>query len=120
MIIAISSTGHSLDSILDERFGRADYLLFFDESDRLIDTIQQGDAAPASGAGIALAQKLAEKKTDVLITGHVGPNAYQVLSEAGIDMVQGKTGTIRDQLAWYRDKKLEKITQAGRAHLGKV
>jgi predicted Fe-Mo cluster-binding NifX family protein len=53
------------------------------------------------GAGIQAAQAVANQKVQAVITGIVGPNAHRVLSEAGIEIITGVAGTVRDALRRY-------------------
>jgi predicted Fe-Mo cluster-binding NifX family protein len=59
------------------------------------------------GAGIQAAQTLTKKGVDVLITGNVGPNAFQVLKSAGVKMVVGVNGTVREVVEKYKRGELK-------------
>ena len=86
MKIAISSSGNTLDSALDPRFGRCAYFLIVDPADMRFEAFDNQSAAQSSGAGIQAAQFLADKNVRAVITGHVGPNAVQTLAAAGIEV----------------------------------
>ncbi len=84
MNICVVSLGKTLDSPISPRFGRAPYFLFLDENGDLIDICPNAGIRAMRGAGIAAAQEIASKKAGVLITGNIGPNAFDVLSTAGV------------------------------------
>jgi predicted Fe-Mo cluster-binding NifX family protein len=112
MKIAISSSGKSLDSALDPRFGRCAWFLIIDPADLSYEVFDNQNAAQSSGAGIQAAQFLADKNVSAVITGHVGPNAVQTLSAAGIEIFAQQQGTIREVVERYRNKDLNSTTQS--------
>lgn len=113
MKIAFSSSGDTLDAALDQRFGRAAKFVIFDtdtESCTTIDNTQNLNAP--QGAGIQSAQHVVNAGANVLITGHTGPKAFQVLQAAGTTIYLSNAATVRDALeSWKRDE-LTQITQA--------
>lgn len=111
MKIAISSSGKTLDSALDPRFGRCAFFLIVDPTDMSSEAFDNQSAALAGGAGIQAAQFLADQHVSAVITGHVGPNAVQALSAAGIDIFAEQRGTIKEVVERYNGGRLKPISQ---------
>ena len=112
MKIAISSSGKTLDSALDPRFGRCAWFLIIDPADMSYEVFDNQSAAQSSGAGIQAAQFLEDKNVSAVITGHVGPNAVQTLSAAGIEIFAQQQGTIREVVERYKNNGLNPTTQS--------
>jgi predicted Fe-Mo cluster-binding NifX family protein len=112
MKIAISSSGKNLDSALDPRFGRCAWFVVVDPADMSYEAFDNQNATQSSGAGIQVAQFLADKNVSAVITGHVGPNAVQTLSAAGIEIFAQQQGTIREVVERYKNKRLNPTTQS--------
>ncbi|MGD8353981.1 MAG: NifB/NifX family molybdenum-iron cluster-binding protein [Pseudomonadota bacterium] len=104
MKVAVTSMGPDLDSDVDERFGRARYILLVDlESENLEVIDNENNAEAIQGAGIQAAQEVSERGAEWVLTGHVGPKAFQALSTASIKIGTGATGTVRDTLKRYKN-----------------
>ncbi|MGD9350640.1 MAG: NifB/NifX family molybdenum-iron cluster-binding protein, partial [Desulfobacterales bacterium] len=101
MKIAISSSGNTLDSPVDPRFGRCAYFLIVDPADMHFEVFDNQSVAQSGGAGIQAAQFLADKNVSSVITGHVGPNAVQTLTAAGIDIFAEQRGSIAEVVKRY-------------------
>jgi len=89
MKICITSIGPDMDSTIDPRFGRCQYFIIADEKGKLIKSIKNTGVRASRGAGITAAQIVADEKVDVLITGNIGPNAFNVLSSSGVKIYSG-------------------------------
>ncbi len=104
MKIAITAAGTDLDSAIDPRFGRAQYILILDENQTILETLENSRNINAlRGAGIQAGKALADKKVDVLLTGNCGPNAFTTLKAAGIKVSVDQSGTVREALKRYRN-----------------
>ena len=114
MRIAISSTGKDLESQVDVRFGRCSYFIIAEVEGKEIkssESIENTSAAQMGGAGITAAQMVADKKVDAIITGNMGPRAFTVFQQLGIEIYQG-TGTVREVIEKFANNELKKIDEA--------
>jgi len=102
MKICVSAMANSLDAQVDPRFGRCQYFIIVDSETMQFEAISNMASDAISGAGIQAAQNIVNRKVDVLITGNVGPNAFQVLSSAGIKVVPNVFGTVREVVEGYK------------------
>jgi len=102
MKVAVTATDDSLDAQIDPRFGRCQYFLIVDTETMEFEAIENTAVNEVSGAGIQAAQTIASKGAQVVITGSVGPNAYQVLSLAKIKIVSSVYGTVRNAVERFK------------------
>jgi len=98
MKIGVTSTGENLDADVDQRFGRCRYFIIVDTESMEFEALSNENAMASGGAGIQAAQTIANKGVDAVITGNVGPNAFQTLSAAGIKIYTGASGKIRETI----------------------
>ncbi|MBQ7585892.1 MAG: NifB/NifX family molybdenum-iron cluster-binding protein [Desulfovibrionaceae bacterium] len=107
-VVAISSEGPSLEDAVDPRFGRAGgFVLASYETDKAepkISYLDNGQAQLlAQGAGIATTELLAKAQVNVVLSGYVGPKAFEALEAAGIEVVQDLDGqTVGEALDKFR------------------
>jgi predicted Fe-Mo cluster-binding NifX family protein len=111
MKIAISAVDTTLDAEIDPRFGRCRYFIIADADTMEFEILDNSGAMAGGGAGIATAQTLVNKGLEAVLTGNCGPNAYQVLSAAGIKVVTGVSGTVRQAIVDYKSGKLKTSSQ---------
>lgn len=107
MKIAISAEGPTLDAEVDPRFGRCQYFTIVDPETMEFETVDNSSAMASGGAGISAAQMIVSKGVQAVLTGNCGPNAYQVLSAAGIQLITSVSGRVRDAIQSYKSGKLQ-------------
>jgi predicted Fe-Mo cluster-binding NifX family protein len=107
MKIAVSAGGPSLDSPIDPRFGRCQYLLIVDSESMDLEAVENPAVMAPGGAGIQAAELVASMGVGAVVTGNCGPNAYQVLSAAGIAVFVGASGSVREAIEAYKRGKLQ-------------
>jgi len=108
MKICVTATAASLDAQIDPRFGRCSYLVIVDSETMQFEAIPNTAAGATGGAGIQAAQTIANKGVKLLITGNVGPNAFGALSAAGIEIVTGAFGTVKEAVEAFKKGELKK------------
>ncbi len=96
MKIVISSTGQGLDDAVDPRFGRCAWFALFDTATGGLEAVANPFLDAAGGAGTQAAQWILGQGAAVLVTGHCGPKAAAVLADAGIRVIEGATGSVRE------------------------
>lgn len=104
--MAISAVSDSLDSMMDLRFGRAAYFLFVDSETLEYQSFINPHVEAHGGAGIQSAQFILEKGEQAVITGICGPNAYRVLAEAGILVIEAPIKSVREQVRDFKENRL--------------
>jgi len=119
MKIAVTSTGKTLDSEVDPRFGRAACFIIVDTETMDFNVIENESVAAAGGAGISSAKVVIDAGAEAVLTGNCGPNAEQTLTAAGVKLYTGATGTVAEAIELFKSGK---FTQAAgpnvQAHFG--
>ncbi|HUZ17728.1 MAG TPA: NifB/NifX family molybdenum-iron cluster-binding protein [Spirochaetia bacterium] len=115
MKLAISISGHAIDSQFDARFGRAAaYCIVDTESGEW--TVHENPALSASGgAGVQAAQFVAKLGAKAVVSGAFGPNASSTLQAAEIEMYVAPTdhaATAAEVVSTFKTGGLTKTTGA--------
>ena len=123
MKICVSASSGNLDANVDSRFGRCPYFVVVDSETMEFTAVSNDSTNAAHGAGIQAAQTVANMGANVVITGNVGPNAFNVLSASGIKIVTGASGNIREAIEKYKSGQLKEVsnpTVGGHFGMGQV
>ncbi|GAB6036111.1 hypothetical protein JCM15519_06700 [Fundidesulfovibrio butyratiphilus] len=102
--IAVTAEAPGLDSPVDPRFGRAAGFVVVDTQTMECSWVDNGASqAMSHGAGIQAAERVADAGAGVLLTGFVGPKAFQALKAAGVKVGQGLDGgSVRDAVESFK------------------
>jgi predicted Fe-Mo cluster-binding NifX family protein len=110
--IAITSQGDNLDASVDTRFGRCAYFIIIDPETEKFEAVSNSAVDAMGGAGPQAAQTIADKGAVAVITGNVGPNAFQTLKAANIRIYQGASGTVKETLTKYKKDELQELSNS--------
>jgi predicted DNA-binding protein (UPF0251 family)/predicted Fe-Mo cluster-binding NifX family protein len=107
--IAVSSEGPTMDDLVDPRFGRAGGFVLVDPQSLEFSYLDNGiSQTRAQGAGIQAAEVVAGAGVTAVLTGYVGPKAFQALQAAGIQVVQDLEGlTVRQAVERFQSGQLK-------------
>lgn len=122
MKVATSAEDSGLDSPLSSLFGRCKWFVIVNVEDgEIVDSqsIENTATNQASGAGTVAAQLIGDKGAGVLISGGIGPKAFSALEKWDIEMYEGKSGTVRENVESLLSDSLNKVdSPTGSAHRG--
>jgi predicted Fe-Mo cluster-binding NifX family protein len=110
MKIAISSCGDTLQATTHALFGRCDYFVIIDAESGVWKAVKNSSAETPSGAGTACAQLILDEGANVVISGQIGPYAYEGLTAGGISMFQAPHGlTVSQAIEQFKAGALKRI-----------
>ena len=109
MKICITSKGDNLDAQVDPRFGRCQYFIIVDPDTMIFEAIKNPNLEAMGGAGTQSGQLMASKGVKAVLTGNCGPNAFQTLKAAGVDIIVGVSGTIKEAIEKYKSGQLKPV-----------
>ncbi len=110
MKIAVTSTGKTLDSQVDPRFGRAACFAVIDPETMEFNIIENENIAASGGAGVSSAKVVIDSGAEIVLTGNCGPNAERTLTAGGIKLYTGATGTVAEAVELFKSGKLTKAS----------
>lgn len=116
MKIAIAASSPDIEAEVDPRFGRALCFIITDEEGVEWEAYPNPAIDASGGAGVQAARFIVDKKAGVAVSGSFGPNAYETLIAADIEMrvfPAGEALTVRDVLGLYREGRLAEVSSPG-------
>ncbi len=118
MKIAMSSIGKDEASLVDPRFGRCRYYALYDTEKASYSFAANVAEAQGGGAGIVAVQQLIDEGVQVILTGSLGPNAYETAESAGIKAYRVSRVPLSRALELFEQGELDAIGEAGPSHSG--
>jgi len=116
MKIAISSKGTQESSLVDPRFGRCGHFAFHDTENASWSYAANAAEGQGGGAGVVAVQQLIDAGVDVILTGSLGPNAYEAVSRAGLRAYKVSGVSLTRAVELLQLGELEAIDVAGPSH----
>jgi predicted Fe-Mo cluster-binding NifX family protein len=119
MRIVVTATGEGLDAPASPIFGRSAYFSLVDTESLDCESLSNPAVGASGGAGIEAAQFLAGHGVQAIVTGNVGPNAFQVLNAAEIPVYLTKSSTVRQAVdAFVKGELSQTRGPSARSHSG--
>lgn len=87
MKVAITSTGNSLSSKLDQRFGRCSHFMIYDTETKGMEFIPNPNKDAQEGAGPASVQLVVSRNVQKIISGEFGIKIKSLLDRLKIQMI---------------------------------
>ena len=113
MKIIVTARGKEMSDEVDPRFGRAKFFILVDADTKEAtahDNSQNLNAA--QGAGIQAAQSVVRLGAEAVISGNVGPNAFQTLNAAGIKVYLCSQATVEEAVRKFKAGELKEVDSA--------
>jgi len=115
MKIAVPCQGENLDAQMDSRFGRAAAFLIYDSETKDVQIIPNGEARDApGGAGVLAGGIVVQSGAQVLLSGNVGPRAFDVLTRGGVKVYMAVFQTVREAIEAYQKGQLSESEGANK------
>ena len=118
MRLAISAEDNTIESLIDQRFGRCKYFLIVELADdgiKEVTAMENEGALQGHGAGLKAAQQMGDLDVDAIITGSLGPNSTAVLEKLGIRAFQA-SGIAKDAVTKFIRGELGQIDDVAQSH----
>jgi predicted Fe-Mo cluster-binding NifX family protein len=115
LIICITASGREESSQQDPRFGRCEAFYLFDDTKKEGRFIDNPFKNAVGGAGVRAAELIVKEGASRLVSGQIGPNAWDVLKEAGIRVFSSKEANIRAALEAFLAGNLSEVEAPGPA-----
>jgi len=110
MKLCVTATGENLGFDVDPRFGRCAFFIIVDPDSLEFKAIANPSLESSGGAGIQSAQLVASEGAEAVLTGNVGPNAYQTLTALKVKVFTGATGTVKQAIADFKTGKFKEMS----------
>lgn len=119
MKVAVSSQGETLEAPASPVFGRCPTYLFVDTETMEFNAIANPAMNQGGGAGIQAAQFVVSQGAQAVLSGNLGPNAFDVLQAAGVPGYLVQEGTVRQAVEAFKAGSLQPMGGANvAAHAG--
>jgi predicted Fe-Mo cluster-binding NifX family protein len=112
MKVVVSAMQEGLDAEVSPVFGRCPVYVFVDTETMEFESAPNPAMSAPGGAGIQAAQFAVSKGVSAVLTGNVGPNAFNVLQAAGVTMYPVSGGSVREAVEALKSGRLQPVSGA--------
>jgi predicted Fe-Mo cluster-binding NifX family protein len=112
MKVVVSAMQEGLDAEASPVFGRCPVYVFVDTETMEFESAPNPAMSAPGGAGIQAAQFAVSKSVTAVLTGNVGPNAFNVLQAAGVTMYPVSGGSVREAVEALKSGSLQPVSGA--------
>jgi predicted Fe-Mo cluster-binding NifX family protein len=112
MKVVVSAMQEGLDAEVSPVFGRCPAYVFVETETMAYEGVPNPAMSAPGGAGIQAAQFAVSKGAQVVLTGNVGPNAFNVLQSGGLTIYPISGGTVRQAVEAYKSGQLQPVSGA--------
>jgi predicted Fe-Mo cluster-binding NifX family protein len=112
MRVVVSAVQEGLDAEVSPVFGRCPVYVFVDSHTMEFEAVPNPAMSAGGGAGIQAAQFAVSKGAQAVLTGNVGPNAYNVLQQAGLTIYPVSGGSVRQAVEALNSGQLQPVSAA--------
>ncbi len=104
MNIAVASTGHTLDAGMAPQLERSKYLLILDfDTMEFVTMLNPLMMLSGPAAGKMLGQQLSQENVWKILTGKCHSGTLKSVGSAGIQVIAGMSGSVRDAVVEFRE-----------------
>ncbi|TAL67677.1 MAG: dinitrogenase iron-molybdenum cofactor biosynthesis protein [Bacteroidetes bacterium] len=112
MKIFIPSSGDSIESPIDSRFGRCQYFIIYDIVLDNYEIYRNPFAGMENASGSSLALTIKNKGIEYVIASHIGKKTFNILSENEIKIYKAESGsTVKEAITNYLEGNLYQVFQ---------
>lgn len=113
MKVAVTAQGQELGSAVDNRFGRAEWIVVVDSDSKDCQAYSNtANLNIAQGAGIQTAKRVIDLGVAAVLTGNVGPKAFATLDAANVPIFLTKATTVGDAIDSLENGELKLASHA--------
>jgi predicted Fe-Mo cluster-binding NifX family protein len=112
MLIVVTANGTDLDAPTTLVFGRCPFYVLVDTETMHFEAMENPENSSLRGAGFHAPEFIVERGAQAVVTGNVGPNAFQVLHALGVPVYLFGGGTVRKAIEAYKAGRLQLIEGA--------
>jgi len=109
MRIVVTSEGNDLEAAIALAFDRCATYVFVDLPEMRFEVYGNPAAGGGGGAGSQAAQFVVECGVQAVLTGQIGPLAYDVFQKAGLPILLIQGGTVRQAVKAYESGELQHL-----------